>query len=338
MTANIAALLLQHYVDNFRTLPWRSAPGAAAPDPYRVWLSEIMLQQTTVATVVPRFERFVQRWPDVAALAAAPAEAVMGEWAGLGYYARARNLIACAREVVKRGGFPDNSAALRDLPGIGRYTAAAIAAIAFGEDSAPVDTNVERVIARLDAVAESRRLDIERRFLALAPAGRAGDFAQAMMDLGATLCRPRAPKCVQCPLAGGCAAYASGAAEAFPAPKRRPLRPQKYGTAWWIERGGRLWLTRRPSTGLLGGMAALPGGEWSAVKASSPAAIGHIQHIFTHFVLELTIERCEEPVGEGWWHPIDRLDEAGLPTVYRRAAKLALAAPEQSTAASFAAA
>ena len=292
-----------------------------------------MLQQTTVATVIPRFERFVARWPDVEALAAADESAVMGEWAGLGYYARARNLIACARAVAELGAFPANAEGLRALPGIGDYTAAAIAAIAFGEDSAPVDTNVERVIARLDAIFAPDRRAVQQRFLELAPAGRAGDLAQAMMDLGATICRPRAPRCSICPLSRDCSAFASGNPEAFPAPKARAARPHKYGTAWWIERDGNLWLVRRPASGLLGGMAALPGGEWGAKKSDQRHAIATVRHVFTHFSLDLAVLRRDQPEGEGWWHPIDRLDEGGMPTLYRRAAELVLPRPERRAAA-----
>ncbi len=330
VTANIAALLLQHYVDNFRLLPWRSPPHGAAPDPYRIWLSEIMLQQTTVATVIPRFERFLGRWPTVDSLAAAATEDVMGEWAGLGYYARARNLVACARLVARRGGFPTTASGLRELPGIGDYTAAAIAAIAFGEDSAPVDTNVVRVIARLNAISAPLRADIERRFLAMAPPGRAGDLAQAMMDLGATICRPRAPKCTICPAAIGCAAFASGAPEAFPAKKAKVARPQKFGVAWWIERGDQLWLVRREANGLLGGMAALPGSEWTGDEWGPHGSIGRVRHLFTHFALDLSIEARDRPYGEGWWHPIDRLDQAGLPTLYRNACALVLGSREKT--------
>ena len=333
MTANAASRLLQHYVDNFRVLPWRPGPGRPAPEPYRVWLSEIMLQQTTVATVIPRFERFVTRWPDVEALAAAEDSAVMGEWAGLGYYARARNLIACAKAVAEAGAFPESADRLRRLPGIGAYTAAAIGAIAFGEDTAPVDTNVERVIARLDAIATPERRDIERRFLAMAPPGRAGDLAQAMMDLGAAICRPHQPRCRLCPISQDCAAFRSRTPEVFPTPRSRSARPRKYGTAWWIEREGKLWLVRRPATGLLGGMAALPGGEWGEDPCESPRAIGRVRHVFTHFALELALVPGDRPRGEGWWHPIDRIDEAGLPTLYRRAAELALGQREQPVAA-----
>ena len=205
MSANAVTRLLQHYVDNFRRLPWRSPPGAPPPEPYRVWLSEIMLQQTTVATVVPRFTRFVDRWPTVEALARAPETDVLQEWAGLGYYARARNLIACAREVAKNGGFPSDELALRNLPGIGDYTAAAIAAIAFGAEATPIDTNVERVVGRLEALTGKAAIRTAAR--AMTPPHRAGDFAQAVMDLGASICRPRAPHCGQCPLASDCQAF-----------------------------------------------------------------------------------------------------------------------------------
>ena len=233
MSANAATRLLQHYVDNFRRLPWRSPPGSPPPEPYRVWLSEIMLQQTTVAAVVPRFTRVVERWPTVEALAAAPEEEVLHEWAGLGYYARARNLVACAREVARRGGFPQTEAGLRQLPGIGPYTAAAIAAIAFGAKATPIDTNVERVVARLEAL--EGKAAIRAAAGIMTPPGCAGDFAQAMMDLGASICRPKEPLCGQCPLAADCQAFRQGSPDAYPARKVRKARPQKHGIAWWIE-------------------------------------------------------------------------------------------------------
>ena len=326
MTANAATRLLQHYVDNFRRLPWRSPPGSPRPDPYRVWLSEVMLQQTTVAAVAPRFERFVARWPTVEILAAANDSQVLGEWAGLGYYARARNLIACAREVARRGGFPESAKELRKLPGIGSYTSAAIAAIGFGENAAAVDTNVERVIARLNALREPVRAKVEALMLAMIPAGRAGDFTQAMMDLGATICRPKAPRCEQCPLRPDCAAHASGTPEAFPAAKLRAVRPLRQGTAWWIERDGHVWLVRRPPKGMLGGMAALPGTDWIESAVATAGRPMSLRHVFTHFALQLRVERRPDPVGEGWWHPIDRLDQAGLPTLYRKAASVVLGA------------
>ena len=325
MTANAAERLIQHYVDNFRSLPWRSPPGEAPPDPYRVWLSEVMLQQTTVATVRPRFERFVSRWPDVEALAAARDEDILNEWAGLGYYARARNLIACAREVAKRGAFPSSAAELRALPGIGAYTSAAIAAIAFGEKAAAVDTNVERVIARLHGLKRRPRLEMERLVLGLIPEDRPGDFIQAMMDLGAMICRPARPRCGDCPLRSDCTAFASGEPEAFPARKLRAARPRKYGIAYWIESDGQVWLVRRPPKGMLGGMAALPGSEWTDAKLPRIVSLGSVRHVFSHFALDLHLVPRAEPEGDGWWQPLDRLAEAGLPTLYRKAAEAVLA-------------
>jgi A/G-specific adenine glycosylase len=321
MSANVATRLLQHYVDNFRRLPWRAPPGSPPTDPYFVWLSEVMLQQTTVAAVVPRFQRFVDRWPTIAALAAASDADVMQEWAGLGYYARARNLIACARRVAELGGFPRDEAGLRRLPGIGDYTAAAIAAIAFGQDSAPVDTNVERVVARIHGL--TGKDSIRAAATAMVPRGRAGDFAQAMMDLGAAICRPKAPLCRSCPLAASCRAFALGTPETFPQPKIRKARPQRHGLAHWIERDGCIWLVRRPTKGVLGGMAALPGPDWEDEPLAGPA-IARVRHVFTHFTLELAVVPTREPWGDGWWQPLDRLADAGLPTLYRRAAEAVL--------------
>jgi A/G-specific adenine glycosylase len=293
-----------------------------------------MLQQTTVAAVAPRFERFIDRWPTIDALAQATDEAILSEWAGLGYYARARNLIACAREVARRGAFPKSAVELRQLPGIGAYTAAAIAAIAFGERAAAVDTNVARVISRLHGLKRSARAQIERLTLRMLPDGRAGDFTQAMMDLGATICRPKSPQCGICPLHNHCAAYASGAPEAFPMRKVRSPRPHRHGVAYWIERDGHVWLVRRPAKGLLGGMAALPGSDWTETPPlSHPPSLGRVRHVFTHLTLDLTIIRGSESLGDGWWHPLDRIADAGLPTLYRRAAKLALAATEMRRAA-----
>jgi A/G-specific adenine glycosylase len=331
VTANAAAPLLQHYVDNFRRLPWRSAPGQAPPDPYRVWLSEVMLQQTTVAAVMPRFERFVARWPTIEALAAATDEEILSEWAGLGYYARARNLIACAREVARDGVFPRTVKDLRELPGIGDYTSAAIAAIAFGEQVAAVDTNVRRVIGRLHRLREPSKSQVEALVVAMMPDGRAGDFTQAMMDLGATICRPRVPLCRDCPLQEHCLAQGSGDPEGFPAPRQRRARPHRHGLAYWTERDGQVWLVRRPAKGMLGAMAALPGSEWIDAARHNVNAIGTVRHVFTHFSLDLEVVFRVEPMGEGWWHPIDQLSTAGLPTLYRRAAEIALA--EQKRAA-----
>ena len=325
MTANAAALLLQHYVDNFRRLPWRAAPGEPPPDPYRVWLSEVMLQQTTVAAARPRFERFVTRWPTIENLAAATDEEILSEWAGLGYYARARNLTACAREVARRGAFPTTAAALRQLPGIGDYTSAAIAAIAFDERAAAVDTNVQRVVARLHALREPSKDQVATLVLDMLPDGRTGDFTQAMMDLGATICRPKAPMCSKCPLQPHCLAFRTGQPEHYPALKVRRQRPHKYGAAYWTERNGEVWLVRRPPKGMLGGMAALPGSEWKDAAVQDLNSIGTVRHVFTHFSLDLQVVLRSEPTAEGWWHPISELPRAGLPTLYRRAAQIALA-------------
>ena len=324
VTANAAQRLVQHYVDNFRRLPWRSPPGEAPPDPYRVWLSEVMLQQTTVATVTPRFERFIARWPTVGKLASASDDDILSEWAGLGYYARARNLVACARQVVAAGGFPTTAEELRLLPGIGAYTSAAIAAIAFGEKAPAVDTNIERVVARLHGLEDVSRARIEPLLLRMMENERPGDLVQAMMDLGAVICRPSNPRCVECPLASECTAFACGEPEAFPRRRRRAHRPQRHGIAYWTERDGRVWLVRRPARGLLGGMAALPGSDWTESGPRPLDPIGTVRHGFTHFLLDLHIVSNVQPEGEGWWQPLEKIDEAGLPTLYRKAVETAL--------------
>ena len=331
MTANDVTRLLQHYVDKSRALSWRSPPGSEPPDPYRVWLSEIMLQQTTVAAVTPRFERFLALWPTLDALAAARDEDVLSEWAGLGYYARARNLIACARQVAAMGGFPATAAELRKLPGVGAYTSAAIAAIAFGEPAAAVDTNIARVISRYFALPDPGRAELERHMAAIVALGPPGDIVQAMMDLGATICLPAKPRCGDCPLRGGCEALATGDPEAFPARKPKAVRPRRFGVAYWIERDGCLWLMRRPPSGLLGGMAALPGDDWSAQAPTGAETLARVRHVFTHFALDLAIVAHSEPTGAGWWQPLDRIAEAGLPTLYRRAVDAVLkAGPKRS--------
>lgn len=328
----IAPLLLAWYDVHARRLPWRGSG-----DPYRIWLSEVMLQQTTVATVRARYAEFLARWPTVAALAAADDAEVMAAWAGLGYYARARNLLACARAVVAEhgGAFPPEEARLRALPGIGDYTAAAIAAIAFGRRAVVVDGNVERVAARLFALADGKP-SIRAHADRITPDARAGDFAQAMMDLGATICTPRAPDCAACPLAAMCAAHASGAPESYPVKPAKPARPQRYGTAFWIEAEGAVLLVRRPPKGLLGGMRALPTGPWAASPpglADAPAIEGEwvvmpdrVGHVFTHFRLELAlaIGRAggQSGGGQGEWWPIDALESAGLPTLFAKAARL----------------
>jgi A/G-specific adenine glycosylase len=324
MRANVSDRLLQHYVDKSRSLPWRSPPGSPPPEPYRVWLSEVMLQQTTVAAVTPRFERFLARWPSVEALAAAADEEVLSEWAGLGYYARARNLIACAREVAARSGFPTTEAELRKLPGVGDYTAAAIAAIAFGRSAVVIDSNVERVMARLNGLERPAKSQLRQAVAAMTPARSAGDFAQAMMDLGATICRPRAPLCGECPLSGNCAGFASGTPELFPARRPKRAKPVRHGIAHWIERDGAVWLVRRPPNGLLGAMPALPGGEWTGDKRPAGVVLGRVRHGFTHFALELDIVASDDAPVDGWWQAIATLDGAGLPTLYRHAVNAVL--------------
>ncbi len=340
----IAPALLRWYDAHARALPWRSPPGTPAPHAYRVWLSEVMLQQTTVAAVQPYFARFVERWPDVAALAAADEADVMAAWAGLGYYSRARNLIACAREVARIGGFPDNEAGLRALPGLGAYTAAAVAAIAFDQPAVVVDANVERVIARLFAIAEplpASRPAIRAAAAAITPARRAGDYAQAMMDLGATICTVRGPRCLLCPLRGPCRAEARGNPESLPVKAAKKAKPQRTGHAWWIEREGEVWLVRRPDNGMLGGMRALPDDGWNARAdghARPPFAGdwrpgGVVRHGFTHFDLDLQLMLCADgeigqvlphaSVGAFW--PVAQIESAGLPTVFAKAARLAIA-------------
>jgi A/G-specific adenine glycosylase len=330
MPASAAKLLIDHYDANARALPWRSPPGQPPPDPYVVWLSEVMLQQTTVAAVKPRFRRFIARWPSIEALAAAPDEEVLQEWAGLGYYARARNLIACARHVAARGEFPRTEADLIKLPGLGAYTAAAIAAIAFDEPATVIDTNVARVVARYHGVKhplDQARDEVRKLAEAMTPAERHGDYAQAMMDVGATICRPKAPNCPACPLAVDCRAFASGDPEAFPAPKARRQRPHRYGIAWWIERDGAVWLVRRAAKGMLGAMAALPGTDWDDMRPATQSLVT-VRHGFTHFTLDLHVVARSDPVGQGWWQPIETLGEAGLPTLYMKSVEAMLSRKE----------
>ncbi|MDZ4275253.1 MAG: A/G-specific adenine glycosylase [Erythrobacter sp.] len=346
MTASISDILLRWYDGHARDLPWRNPPGAALPDdpawPYRVWLSEVMLQQTTVAAVKPYFARFTMLWPTIEALAAAPDEAVMAAWAGLGYYSRARNLVKCARAVAERGGFPASEAELRALPGLGDYTAAAIAAIAFGQRAVVVDANVERVAARLFAIDDplpGARKAIRAAADAITPQMRAGDFAQGMMDLGAQICTSKAPRCLLCPLRDVCAGYAAGEPERLPVKPAKKAVPERRGTAFWITRKDRaeVWLVTRPATGMLGGMRALPDDGWSAQGDGSGEAplsgewraIGAVRHGFTHAHLTLTVlgmATVSDPPGEGQWWPLDHIDEAGLATLFRKAARMALAA------------
>ncbi len=336
--AAIHIALLDWYRRHARNLPWRAPPGAnARPDPYRVWLSEIMLQQTTVAAVAPYFDRFTSRWPTLADLAAADPDDVLAAWAGLGYYSRARNLIACAVAIIRDhgGAFPADESSLRALPGIGDYTAAAIAGIAFGlPDAVPVDANIERVVARLFAIdtpLPAGRSAIRDAARALWPTdGSGGDFAQAMMDLGSTLCTARVADCLLCPLSPHCQGHKQGIALSLPVKPAKKVKPVRQGRALWIEQDQQVWLIRRPAKGMLGGMRALPGSAWGDSPTAAPpetTEMGELRHVFTHFALDLSVDRATDAslaVGEGTWWPIDRLDEAGLPTLYRRAAELAM--------------
>ena len=341
------AALLAWYDRQRRDLPWRAPPGER-PDPYRVWLSEIMLQQTTVATVAPYFDRFVARFPSLRGLAAASLDEVLHLWQGLGYYARARNLHSCARAVVERhaGHFPDDPRQLRLLPGIGEYTAAAIAAIAFDRRVAAVDGNVERVMARLfaeRAPLPAAKPRLKALAASLVPDERAGDFAQGLMDLGATVCTPRRPRCMLCPWRENCAAAAIGIAESLPVQAERPERPLRHGVAFWLARAdGAVLLRRRPERGLLGGMIELPSTPWRAAPwvreeaiESAPAAAewrhlpGAVQHGFTHFRLEMAVlaGTTAESFPGLWARPGEFKDYA-LPTLTTRLVNYARTALE----------
>jgi A/G-specific adenine glycosylase len=344
-TAALRRKLLAWYDAHARDLPWRVGPkahaGGARADPYRVWLSEVMLQQTTVPHAIPYFLEFTRRWPTVEALAAAPEGDVMAAWAGLGYYARARNLIACARAVAKDCGgvFPDSEEGLLALPGVGPYTAAAVAAIAFDRPANVVDGNVERVVARLfavDAPLPGVKPELKRLAATLASDKRPGDWAQAMMDLGATVCRPKAPLCDRCPLSSACVAHASGTPDEWPKRGVRKAKPRRYGVAYVLERDGEVGLVRRPPKGLLGGMLALPTSDWRAKPWSEVEAIdaapveaqwhdaGSIEHVFTHFALTLAVRRAKpaRKVEGLIWSP--RADLQALPSVFLKAARVAL--------------
>jgi A/G-specific adenine glycosylase len=338
---SIADALLAWYAANARSLPWRNPPGAplpADPDwPYRVWLSEIMLQQTTVAAVTDYFARFTSRWPNVAALAAAEDGDVMQAWAGLGYYARARNLLACARAVVAEHGgrFPASEAVLRALPGIGDYTAAAVAAFGFGAHAIVIDGNVERVITRLYAIdtpLPAARAAIRARLAAIVPT-RAGDFAQGLMDLASRICTPKSPRCLICPLQPHCAAAASADPARWPVKAVKRPRPTRHGRVWWIEADGQVLTIVRPARGLLGGMRALPSCDWRGAAAPPPLAgdwqdLGAVSHGFTHFELVLHVSALrlpQKPQLAGDWWSVKEIGDAGLPTLFQKAAVLAMA-------------
>jgi A/G-specific adenine glycosylase len=341
-------ILLAWYDRHGRVLPWRTGPAARRlgeiPDPYRVWLSEIMLQQTRVKAVLPYYRAFTRRWPDVSALAGADDDAVMAAWAGLGYYARARNLIACARQIRDRysGRFPGMAADLAKLPGIGAYTSAAIAAIAFDEPAAVIDGNVERIITRYLAIETplpAAKADVRARLTPLVPPDRAGEFAEAMMDLGATICTPRNPACSLCPLAEGCQAFAIGRQSEFPVRPARKPRPTRYGRAYVaIREDGAVLLRKRPPKGLLGGMAEVPGTVWTPLRPSGEAppltgnwktAARDVEHTFTHFHLVLGIRHARfamtSAAPEGaWWSPADALAHEALPSLMKKAIEAAL--------------
>ena len=331
-----ADALLAWYDRHHRELPWRVGPvarrGGVAPDPYRVWLSEVMLQQTTVAAVIGYFDTFITRWPTVSALAAADDADVMAAWAGLGYYARARNLLKCARVVTHEfgGRFPVTEQELKALPGIGPYTAAAIAAIAFDAPAVVVDGNVERVMARI--FAETTPLPKAKSLLkahaaTLTPETRPGDYAQAAMDLGATVCTPRRPACGICPWHEGCAGRALGIAETLPTKAPRRAKPVRFGHVWCAFSPHGIVTRRRPESGLLGGMLALPSSDWSEVPDPAPPfpsswqAAGEVRHTFTHFHLRLTVHCATITSGRAVMS-VDAAEEA-MPTVFAKALRLA---------------
>ena len=345
--------LLAWYDRHARVLPWRVRRGQKT-DPYRVWLSEIMLQQTTVKAVAPYYSRFLARWPTVEALAAASRDDVLRVWAGLGYYARARNLHACAKAVVERHGgiFPSDLDGLRALPGIGDYTAAAIGAIAFDAPAVPVDGNVERVVTRLFAVEDelpAAKPRIKQHAASLLPARRSGDFAQALMDLGATLCSPKRPACALCPWNEACAAFARGDQETFPRKARKREGKLRRGAAFVVLRADRcVLLRRRPEKGLLGGMSEVPGSDWThdfdvadalraapRLQATWRMLPGTVRHVFTHFPLELAVFMTQipratpAPKGARWVKVLDLPREA-LPNVMRKVLQHALAGEHAS--------
>lgn len=350
----ITGALLSWYDNNRRVLPWRT-DGDRQPDPYHVWLSEVMLQQTTVATVKPRFLKFLERWPRISKLAAASLEDVLHEWQGLGYYARARNLHLCAQTIHRDHGgiFPSTENELKALPGIGDYTAAAIAAIAFGEVTAPVDGNIIRVISRLDAIDDAMpkgKRTVQRRVEQLVSHDRPGDFAQAMMDLGAGVCAPRRPDCRKCPWAKFCTASREGSPADYPRKSARKEKPTRFCYVFWIQNDrGDVYLRRRPPKGLLGGMMEFPSSDWcenaedwkkatetaptESTGAGSPKDViwnrldGEIVHTFTHFHLRLTvlcttIDGHGAP-GDGYWSRPDDFHEYALPTVMKKVAAFA---------------
>jgi A/G-specific adenine glycosylase len=343
-----AAALLKWYDKNARQLPWRTSPQDRAagvnPNPYFVWLSEIMLQQTTVPTVGKYFAAFTSRWPRVQDLAAADRDDVLKEWAGLGYYARARNLHACANKVVDEfgGTFPTNAEALQTLPGIGPYTSAAIAAICFDEQVAVVDGNVDRVAARFTALAEPVReaKPFIRSFIQQSVPKRAGDFAQSLMDLGATICAPKRANCLICPISKNCLGTKTSDPTNFPVMPPKKQKPIRVGHAYVVENDkGEIWLQQRPEKGLLAAMTEVPGSEWHKVETllERPAPThpldthwiecGNVDHIFTHFALNVTVWKAntsQPPASNGWWAKKADLNGEALPTVFKKILAAAL--------------
>ncbi|WP_084395691.1 A/G-specific adenine glycosylase [Henriciella aquimarina] len=337
---DLPAALLDWYARHARDLPWRVGPKAraagATPDPYRVWLAEIMLQQTTVPHAARYFHAFTERWPAVDDLAAAEDGDVMAAWAGLGYYARARNLLKCAREVAAAGAWPKTEKGLRELPGIGAYTAGAVAALAFGERAPAVDGNVDRVFARLLA-AKGEWKEEKARIAAivrdLVPGDRPGEFAEALMDLGATICTPKRPNCLICPVRPWCAAHAEGEPERYPVKPAKKAKPKRKGEVFAVFRGDDVLVERRPDKGLLGGMLALPTTEWKeAGDVSRPVwaeeageTLGEVRHVFTHFELRLDVIRFSleaAPDGYDWMEAGTAAD--AFPSVFAKALKLAV--------------
>jgi A/G-specific adenine glycosylase len=347
-----ASELLAWYDRHRRRLPWRAEPGRR-PDPYAVWLSEVMLQQTTVAAVQKYFRTFLACWPTVGDLAAAPVEDVMKEWAGLGYYARARNLHACAKVIERehRGNFPRTEKRLLALPGIGPYTAAAIAAIAFDQRAIVIDGNVERVVARLAAIETplpQAKPAIRAAAAEFTPDHRPGDFAQALMDLGATICTPQHPACALCPLREFCRAFALGIQEQLPVKAPKPERPLRIGNAFVLRAGDKVLVRTRPPRGLLGGMTEFPGSQWAAASLSPQRQVappvaakwrclpGHVEHVFTHFALHLTVYAADMPEAAApagmRFVDIANLGKEGLPSLMLKVAAHAglLQKPQQT--------